>query len=80
MGHADGWFICRVGYLETTRAVGLAGSPSAVRAVQREWAAFGVIEVDQDLVEQGGRARASTSCEVSMRCISRRRSSFLVKI
>ena len=52
MGHADGWFICRVGYLETTRAVGLAGSPSAVRAVQREWAAFGVIEVDQDLVEQ----------------------------
>jgi predicted nucleic acid-binding protein len=51
MGHADGWFICRVGYVETARAVGLAGSPSAVRAVQREWAAFGVIEVDQDLVE-----------------------------
>ena len=52
MGHADGWFICRVGYVETARAVGLAGSLSAVRAVQREWAAFGVIEVDQDLVER----------------------------
>ena len=52
MGQADGWFMCRVGYLETVRAVGLAGSPSAVRAVQREWAAFGVIEVDQDLVER----------------------------
>jgi predicted nucleic acid-binding protein len=51
MGHADGWFMCRVGYLETARAVGLAGSPSAVRAVQKEWAALSVIEVDQDLVE-----------------------------
>ncbi len=52
MGRADGWFMCRVGFLETARAVGLAGSPSAVRAVQTEWPAFGVIEVDQDLVER----------------------------
>jgi uncharacterized protein len=52
MGHADGWFMCRVGYLETARALGLAGSPSAVRAVQKEWAAFGVIEVGPDLVER----------------------------
>src|ERR1700690_1953154 len=52
MGHADGWFMCRVGYLETARAVGLAGSPSAVRAVQKEWAALNVIEVDHDLVER----------------------------
>jgi predicted nucleic acid-binding protein len=51
MAHADGWFMCRVGYLETARAVGMAGRPSAVRAVQREWAALSVIEVDQDLVE-----------------------------
>lgn len=50
MGHADGWFMCRVGYVETVRAVGLAARPSAVRALQREWAAFGVIEVDQELV------------------------------
>jgi len=34
------------------RAVGLAGSRSAVRAVQAEWPAFGVIEVDQDLVQR----------------------------
>jgi predicted nucleic acid-binding protein len=52
MGDADGWFMCRVGYLETARAVGLAGSSSAVRAVQNEWAAFNVLEVDQDLVER----------------------------
>jgi predicted nucleic acid-binding protein len=52
MARADGWFMCRVGYLETARAVGLAGGPSAVRAVQREWTALNVIEVDQDLVER----------------------------
>ena len=52
MGHADGWFMCRVGYLETARAVGLAAGPSAVRAVRKEWGAFSVIEVDQDLVER----------------------------
>jgi uncharacterized protein len=52
MGRADGWFMCRVGYLETARAVGLAGSQSAVRAAQKEWAALGVIEVDQNLVER----------------------------
>ena len=52
MGHADGWFMSRVGYVETIRAVGLAGSSAAVRAVQKEWAAFNVIEVDQDLVKR----------------------------
>ena len=52
MGHADGWFMCRVGYVETARAVGLAGGPAAVRAAQKEWAAFNVIEVDQELVER----------------------------
>jgi predicted nucleic acid-binding protein len=52
MGHARGWFMCRVGYLETARAVGLAGGSSAIRAVQSEWAALNVIEVDQDLVER----------------------------
>ena len=52
MGRAGGWFVCRVGYLETARAVGLAGIPSAVWAWQKEWAAFGVIGVDQVLVER----------------------------
>jgi uncharacterized protein len=51
MGRADGWFMCRIGYVETVRAVGLAGGASAVRAVQKEWSALNVIEVDQELVE-----------------------------
>ena len=41
----------RVGHLETVRAVGQVGSASAVGTVHKEWAAFNVIEVDQDLVE-----------------------------
>lgn len=51
MGQADGWFMCRIGFLETARAVGMAGSAAAVRAVRSEWPSFAVIEVDQELVE-----------------------------
>ena len=51
MGEADAWFMCRVGYVETVRAVGLTGGKSAVRAFREEWPAFGVVAVDQELVE-----------------------------
>lgn len=43
--------MCRAGYVETTRAVGLAAGPDSAQAVAREWPAFGVVEVDQPLVE-----------------------------
>jgi predicted nucleic acid-binding protein len=51
MKEADGWFICRAGYVETMRAVGLAAGARATEPVRQEWPAFGVIEIDQDLVE-----------------------------
>jgi predicted nucleic acid-binding protein len=51
MDQADGWFMCRVGYVETVRAVGLSAGQAAARTVREEWPAFGVIEVDQGLVE-----------------------------
>jgi uncharacterized protein len=51
MSTADGWFICRIGYVETVRAVGLAAGDAATRHMQEEWPAFGIIEVDQRLVE-----------------------------
>jgi uncharacterized protein len=50
MGGADGWFVCRVGFVETARALGLAGGRAPVEAFRNEWRAFGVIEVDQELV------------------------------
>ena len=51
MGEAEGWFMCRVGYVETVRAVGLTGGSAAVRAFREEWPAFGVVAVDQELAE-----------------------------
>jgi predicted nucleic acid-binding protein len=51
MGGAEYWFMCRVGFVETVRAVGLAAGTRATRAAKEEWPAFAVIEVDQSLVE-----------------------------
>lgn len=51
MAQADGWYICRAGYVETVRAVGPAAGARATNAVKSEWPAFGVVEFDQSLVE-----------------------------
>jgi predicted nucleic acid-binding protein len=51
MGTADAWFTCRIAFVETVRAVGLAAGQAATRSVRTEWPSFGVVEVDQDLVE-----------------------------
>lgn len=51
MASADGWYICRVGFVETVRAVGLAAGKRAAGTVRQEWPMFGMIEVDQRLVE-----------------------------
>jgi predicted nucleic acid-binding protein len=51
MAQADGWFMCRAGYVETIRAVGLAAGKNAARTVREEWPAIGVVEIDQRLVE-----------------------------
>jgi len=51
MERADGWYMCRAGYVETVRAVGIAAGPRATHTVAEEWPAFGIVEVDQTLVE-----------------------------
>jgi uncharacterized protein len=52
MGAAEGWAICRIGYVETARAVGLAAGKAAVRRFVADWPSFDVIEVDASLTEQ----------------------------
>jgi UDP-N-acetyl-D-mannosaminuronic acid transferase (WecB/TagA/CpsF family) len=52
MQAAAGWFMCRVGFVETARAVGLVAGESVVRRFAQEWPAFGVVEVDQDLADR----------------------------
>jgi predicted nucleic acid-binding protein len=51
MARAGNWFMCRIGFVETFRAVALTAGPRATRALHEEWPAFGVVEVDQRLVE-----------------------------
>jgi uncharacterized protein len=51
MQRADGWFMCRVGYVETIRAVGLTAGRTAVSRLRQEWPAIGIVELDQPLVE-----------------------------
>jgi predicted nucleic acid-binding protein len=52
MDRADGWFMCRIGFVETIRAVGLSAGKAAAKTVREEWPAFAVIEVDQPLAEE----------------------------
>lgn len=52
MDRADGWFMCRIGFVETVRAVGLSAGKAAAKTVREEWPAFAVIEVDQPLAEE----------------------------
>jgi predicted nucleic acid-binding protein len=51
MADARAWCMCRVGFVETVRAVGLAAGRRAVQAFEREWQAFDVVEIDRDLAE-----------------------------
>jgi predicted nucleic acid-binding protein len=52
MDRADGWFMCRVGFVETVRAIGLSAGKAAAKTVREEWPVFSVIEVDQRLAEE----------------------------
>jgi uncharacterized protein len=51
MDDADGWFMCRAGFVETVRAVGLTAGSTTTSAIREEWPVFGLVEVDQRLVE-----------------------------
>ena len=51
MSEARAWYMCRIGFVETIRAVALSAGTRAADAFRREWPAFGVIEVDQSLAE-----------------------------
>ena len=59
MEKASAWSICRIGFVETIRAVGLAVGPRVVKRVESEWPAFSVVEVDRDLVEHASRLTLS---------------------
>jgi uncharacterized protein len=51
MDDADAWSMCRIGFVETVRAVDRAGGRKAVRRIERDWLSFDVVEVDRILAE-----------------------------
>jgi hypothetical protein len=60
MDAASAWSMCRIGYVETVRAVALAGGRKAVKRVEADWLSFDVIEVDQALTEHAAELALST--------------------
>jgi uncharacterized protein len=59
MEKASGWAMCRVGFVETIRAVALADGGSSVKRVERDWLSFDVIEVDRALAEHAAKLALS---------------------
>ena len=55
MARASGWFMCRIGFVETVRATTVAAGDTAASHFRDEWPAFGVIELDQRLAEEASR-------------------------
>ncbi|MFL5899563.1 MAG: PIN domain-containing protein [Solirubrobacterales bacterium] len=59
MGTAESWAICRIGYVETARAVGLAAGKPAVRRLNADWPSFEMVEVDAALAEHAAELTAT---------------------
>jgi predicted nucleic acid-binding protein len=48
----DTWSMCRIGFVETMRAVARAGGPEDVKRAMRDWTiGCDVVELDRDLAE-----------------------------
>jgi uncharacterized protein len=59
MANSRAWAMCRIGYVETVRAVALAAGAKAVKRVEGEWPSFDVVEVDSTLAEDAARLAQS---------------------
>lgn len=51
MEEASAWSMCRIGYVETYRAVAMAAGRRAAKKVEADWPSFDVVEVDAALAE-----------------------------
>lgn len=51
MAEASAWSMCRIGYVETHRAVTMAAGRRTAKRVDAEWPSFDVVEVDAPLAE-----------------------------
>jgi predicted nucleic acid-binding protein len=52
MDETTDWSMCRIGYVETIRAVSLAGGAKQAKRVEADWLSFNVVEVDEELAQR----------------------------
>jgi len=55
MDEASAWAMCRIGLVETFRAVAMAAGRRAAKRVEADWLSFDVVEVDAALSERAVR-------------------------
>lgn len=55
MEDANAWAMCRIGYVETYRAVARAAGRRVAKKVDADWLSFDVVEVDGALAEHAAR-------------------------
>lgn len=60
MGGEKTWAMCRIGLVETVRAVARGGEPEDVERVKRDWIGCDVVELDQDLAEHAAQLALSS--------------------
>jgi predicted nucleic acid-binding protein len=54
------WSMCRIGFVETARAVARGGRRSDLAGVERDWIHFDVIELDEALAGSAARLSIAT--------------------
>lgn len=60
MSGVAGWSMCRIGYVETARAVARGGRGSDLAEVERDWIHFDVVELDDALADRAARLSIAT--------------------
>jgi predicted nucleic acid-binding protein len=60
MNLADTCSICRIGFVETIRAVARGGEPEDLERAERDWDGFHIIEVDRIVTEHAARLSVET--------------------
>ena len=60
MSGAAEWSMCRIGFVETARAVARGGKRSVLADVERDWIHFDVIELDDALAGYAARLSIAT--------------------
>jgi len=55
MSRADAYKMCRIGFVETVRAVARGGEPGDIEKIEGDWTRVDVIEVGRTLTEHAAR-------------------------